>query len=198
MTRRRDDELDELTALWPEAERALVAKLRALPDDAGAPDWAALERDIGKAVDAEAARPRHWRWLSRWWRPALGIGLVAAAAAVVIVARREPASSPSQRAERAADAGVAAPWVEEVRPRAPELDADRIVLGAEGEIDPAELDDEILDGVLAELDVEDWSDDTPQQEAGLVPDLGLEWVDDLDDDELEAVDQWLALLDEGT
>lgn len=196
MTRRRDDELDELTAGWPEAERALVAKLRALPEEAGEPDWAALERDIGKAVDAEAVRPRPWAWLSRWWRPALGLGLVAAAAAIVIVARREPASEPPQ-ARATPDASV--PIVAPEEPRLePEVPVDTIGLGAEGEIDPDELDEEMLDDVLAELDSEAWTDDAPQIEEGLVPDLGLAWVDDLDDDELEAVDRWLAVLDEGT
>ena len=198
MTRRRDDELDELTAGWPDDERKLVARLRALPDEDGQPDWAALERDIGKAVDAEAVRPRPWAWLSRWWRPALGLGLVAAAAAIVIVAKREPASEPERRAERAPDASV--PIVEPDPPLAPEAPVDTIGLGAEGEIDPAEIDEELLDDVLAELDTEGWTDDGPQPhpDEGLVPDLGLDWVDDLDDDELDAVDQWLAVLDEGT
>jgi hypothetical protein len=196
VTRRRDDELDELTAGWPEAERKLVARLRALPEADDLPDWAALERDIGKAVDVEAARPRPWAWLSRWWRPALGLGLVAAAAAIVIVAKREPASEP-QQARTTPDAAV--PIVVPDEPRVvPELPVDTIGLGAEGEIDPDELDEELLDGVLAELDTEAWTDDAPRPEEGLVPDLGLEWVDDLDDDELEAVDQWLAVLDEGT
>lgn len=199
MTRRRDDELDELTAGWPDAERALVAKLRALPEETGEPDWAALERDIGKAVDAEAVRPRPWAWLSRWWRPALGLGLVAAAAAIVIVARREPAGEPDRRAQRTPDASV--PIVAPDQPRLePEAPVDTIGLGAEGEIDPDQLDEEMFDDVLAELDTEGWTDDAPQPhpDDGLVPDLGLEWIDDLDDDELEAVDQWLAVLDEGT
>jgi hypothetical protein len=197
VTRRRDDELDALSAEWPDDERALLARLRALPDEGGEPDWAALERDIGRAVDAEAARPRSWAWLTRWWRPALGLGLVAAAAAIVIVARREPAPAPPQ-ARSAIDAGVVAP-VAEREPPAPRDDRP-LVLGAEGELDPDELDDELLDGVLAELDPEAWTDPSPrpQPEDGLVPDLGLDWVDELDDDELEAVDQWLAVLDEGT
>jgi hypothetical protein len=200
VTRRRDDELDELMADWPEAERKLVVQLRALREEPGTrvePDWAALERDIGKAVDAEAARPRAWAWLTRWWRPALGIGLVAAAAAIVIVARREPASE-APRAERAIDAGAPVPIVVPDEPRPVVEPVDTIGLGAEGEIEPDELDEDVLDDVLAELDTEAWTDDTPQPEVGLVPDLGLEWVDDLDDDELEAVDQWLAVLDEGT
>jgi hypothetical protein len=195
VTRRRDDELDELTTGWPDAERELVGKLRALPEEGREPDWAALERDIAKAVDAEAARPRRWAWLARWWRPALGIGLVAAAAAIVIVAKREPASEPAPRAQ-APDAGVPAPVLVPDEPAPEPVEA--IGLGAEGEIDPDELDEEVLDDVLAELDTEAWTDDAPQPEDGLVPDLGLEWVDELDEDELEAVDQWLAVLDEGT
>ena len=167
MPRRRDDELDELTAAWSDDERAVVDRLRALPDDTPGADWDALEREIGRAVDAEAARRRPWAWLVRRWRPALGLALVAAAAAIVVgVSREEPA--PSRTAH--ADAGVRAP-----APPPAELD------------DVDDLDDEALDAeVLAELVAAEDVDD------GLVPELGLEWIDELDAEELEAVDRWLA------
>ena len=171
------DELDDLT----DDERALVDRLRALPRESEPP--LDLERSIHRAIDAEAKSVRGR--LRRWWAPMLGLALAGTAAAIVIVAR--PADrAPTVELAAPPDAGAppAPVLVEELGPLP-------LPLGVEGELTDDELDDDVVAEVAAALDLDD---EGPAPEDGLVPDLALEWIDDLDDDELEAVDAWLAQL----
>ncbi|MCB9565571.1 MAG: hypothetical protein H6708_34730, partial [Kofleriaceae bacterium] len=52
-----------------------------------------------------------------------------------------------------------------------------------------------LGAALDDPELDDWvagAGPPVEPELGLVPDLGLDWVDDLDDDDLDAVTAWLA------
>ena len=66
-------------------DRALVAKLRALPPEGDEPDWQKLEAAIRAEVGDEAPRPwwRNWRWLVP-----LGRSPTTAALAFVVIGRR--------------------------------------------------------------------------------------------------------------
>jgi len=165
--------------------RALLEQLRGLR---GAPPPGELARDILRAVDAEEARAARspWRCLRRTWRPALGLALAGAAAAIVIVARHD---EPPAHTARVIDAGVPVVPPAPAPTQAPAPDAP-LALGVEGEIDADALDAEVVDEVVLALGGDEW--DAPTPEEGLVPDLSLDWVDDLDDAQVDAVDRWLA------
>lgn len=213
-----DDRALELVAAWADdpgaltdAERAAVERLVARSDEArddadatrellgrlraagGAPDPAPpvldqLGRDVRRAIDELAARRPWWR---RWWAPALG--LAAATAAAVVIMARAPVTPPPRAAQLPAppprDAGAAVP-----EDHATEVDeAAPLALGAAGEIAADDLDDAVLDEVRDALLADDElpPEDEPLPTLGLVPDLSLEWVDGLDDAELDAVARWL-------
>jgi hypothetical protein len=169
--------------------RALLGRIRALREPKPP---AELARDILRAVDAEEERTAKspWRWLRRGWRPVLGIALAATAIAIVVVARRADAPAPTRRAH-VIDAGVPVvpPPVPAPTPD-PEVADAPLALGAEGDIAAEDLVDEVADEVLLALGGDDWT--TPAPIDGLVPDLTLDWVDDLDEEDLEAIDQWLG------
>lgn len=166
--------------------RALLARVRALPAEGEEPAWDEFARSLRAKLDEP---PRGFAaWWQRWWKPAAGIGglgLAIAAAAIVIVARREPAAETSPPVARAVDAGVPAP-VQVAQDDDDDADHadDPLALGAVGEVSADDLDDSVLD----ELEL----DDDDDGEEGLVPDLDLAWIDQLDDDEVESVDAWLA------
>jgi len=183
--------------------RALLDRLRGLPATRAPED---LAREILRVVDTEAERAARspWRWLRRGWRPALGVALAVTAAAVVVVARHEDRTAPPTRAQ-VRDAGVRSvppaptpPVPRGDEPREPhephEIDAP-LALGVEGEVAADELDDTVVDEVRVALGGDDWmaSPEAPQAgDVGLVPDLSLDWIDELDDADLDAVDHWLA------
>jgi hypothetical protein len=169
--------------------RALLGRIRALREPEPP---AELGRDILRAVDDEEARTAKspWRWLRRGWRPALGIVLAATAVVIVVVARPNDRPAPARRAQ-VLDAGV--PVVPPPAPAPtpdPEEEDAPLALGAEGDIAAEDLDDEVADEVLVALGGDDWT--APAPDDGLVPDLTLDWVDDLDDADLEAIDEWLG------
>jgi hypothetical protein len=162
--------------------RALLARVRALPAEGQEPEWDEFARSLRAKLDEP---PRGFAaWWRRWWKPAAGVGglgLAIAAAAIVIVARREPADETSPPVARTVDAGVPPPPIQVAEE---DHSDDPLALGAVGEVSADELDD----SVLAELEL----DDDDDGEEGLVPDLDLAWIDQLDDDEVESVDAWLA------
>jgi hypothetical protein len=186
--------VDGSPALRRDAEetRALLGRLRELPPDGDEPAWDEFARTLrGRIDDAQPGPVR--RWLDRWWKPAFGLGLVAAAAAVVIVARhQQPADAPAdppRTAARAPDAGVAPLPVPGPDLAAPE-DTDPFAFGAIGEIAAEDLDDRVVAALGADDDLSLDGDAHPED--GLVPDLSLDWVDELDDDQIDRVDEWLA------
>lgn len=179
-----------------DGDRALLVRVRALRERGVEPAWDRFERDLARQLDeVEARRSRRW-WL-RLWKPTLGLALAGAAVAAVLFAGGDDTAAPER---------VATPVLVDAAPAPTALlpvplpdDADRpLALGAVGELEVDELDEAVLDDVLAELsagapvdDLAGWTawDDPPED--GLVPDLDLEWVDGLDDNELEAIDRWL-------
>jgi hypothetical protein len=190
--------VDDSPALQREADdtRALLGKLRDLPDAGEEPAWDGFERALRDRLDAERPGPVR-RWLARWWRPALGLGLAAAAATVVIVANHQAPPAPSPTATRTIDAGVT-PIATTLDVPSPPLERDDhddddapFAFGAGGEIPADELDDRVVAALGADEDMN--LDGDAQPEDGLVPDLSLDWIDELDDDQIDRVDQWLAV-----
>ena len=170
-------------------ERAIVTRLRALPDEGREPDWDRFGRELGAKLDATPAKP----WWRRWWTPTIGFGLAVATAAVFVAWPAGTAAPPD--AERVAVLTPdAAP-----QPKVVAAVVDVLAFGAEGELDDAELDDDaVVTEVMAALEIEadaddeETMDDVPDEPVdGLVPDLDLDWVDDLDDEDLAAIDAWL-------
>jgi hypothetical protein len=163
----------------------IIARVRALPQPGKEPDWDAFERDVRRAV---AAMPtprarRRWRW------PVLGIGLAAAVAASVLVLTRAPRVEPREVAIQEPDARAAEePVVPPAAPVRPPSDPSAPLALGDGVIAVEELDaidPDLLDGEREEEEV------ARDDEAGLVPDLELDWLDALDDAELDAVEAWL-------
>lgn len=176
-------------------DRALIARLRALPPEGREPSWESFGRELGRKLDAAPPAP----WWRRWWAPALGASLAAATAVTVLVwphgARAPVVDEPIAVIER-----DAAPAPIPVPVPAPRPGDAVLALGAEGELEDADLDDaDVITEVMAALDDggeddEDLTvlDDVPDEgNEGLVPDLDLAWVDELDDADLDAVTAWL-------
>ncbi len=164
-----------------DADRALLARVRALPPEGGEPDWAALERSIRDAVGPDAPRP----WWKRWQRLVPIGGLAAVTAAALLWLHRagpEPTPAP-----------VALPAPQKVEPpaSAPEpamamwLDGKIVDLD---DVDPsAILDDDYDREAEAALATDDGSGDT----GGILPAGDLQWIDGLDDKALDRAEQWL-------
>lgn len=158
MTRVSDDQLS------PD-EAALVASLRALPDEGTEPDWAQLERQIRLAVGPRVPT----RWWRRWMIPVGAFASLTAAAVIWLIAHRAPVvhvppAAPIARSEPA-------PVVETTQPTAVYLDGEAIEVG---DVDPAVL-----------------LDDSDEFADGLMPASDLRWVDSLDDHALDRVEAFL-------
>lgn len=141
----------------------LVAKLRALPPEGVEPDWKKLEAAIRAEVGEEAPRPwwRNWRWIVPIWA-------LAATAAVALLVTRDHAKpiAPLPQPFVAPIAVTPPPAVE----RAPAvwLDGESVEIG-DGDV-------ELPDAIATEE-----GDDS----------FDLQWIDELDDREIESVEQWL-------
>jgi len=172
-----------------DAVHQLLGELRALPpeDAAGAPpDWAAMERSIRQAVDAQATRPwwRRWQWLV----PAM---TCTAAAAVALALWPRPVA-------------VLAPPAHDREPpthdRAPAPADDVLALWLDGGELDVELSPSALGDLLGALDadagraVEPGAVDEaePADATGVLPAAGLAWIDDLDDAALDRAERALA------
>jgi hypothetical protein len=168
-----------------DAVKTVLGRVRALPPGGGAePDWAAMERSIRQAVDAERTRPwwRSWRWLV----PAM---TCATAAGVLLVIW--PHSAPIAVPRR--------PVVERPAPEPPA--GDRVVAlwldGAEVDVD---VDSALGPGLgaldspdpLGEPGEPDPADDAGAPELGLLPATDLVWLDQLDAAALDRAERWLA------
>jgi hypothetical protein len=154
-------------------------------------DWAAMERSIRDAVGPDVPRPWWKRWRAsdvRWWIVP-GLATVAAATAILVIVLRSPSHelgampAPSSNvAVREPVAPVQKPVTppSEVAPNMVWLDGDGVVLGPEA--------DEVLD----ELELGHLRDMGPSPLGGVelvVSDL--RWVDDLDDDVLDGIENAL-------
>lgn len=172
------------------ATRALLGELRDLPPVGSAPDWAALARAIGDAIDADrSARDRHpWyarlRW--RWLVPTLALATAAALVALVV---QPPAPAPTGAptgAPSGAPTGAPIAHAPSVPTPAPPRAA-TVPLWLDGVAVEVEADasHELLEGWPPEAGDDDGA-------PGLLPAADLAWIDALDDDALEVAEQWLA------
>ena len=175
-----------------DAVHALLDRLRALPPEGRAPDWAAMERSIRQAVAAAPARPwwRRWQWLV----PA--VTCATAAAVLLGIWPRAASIAIPPHLQRPPNVVPAVP----VAPAAKEPPAEDSVValwldGTEVDLDvsaPAVLGDVgiDLDGAQARQPLPQPSEDG--DEIGLLPATDLAWVDTLDDAALDRVERWLA------
>jgi hypothetical protein len=193
------------------AVRELIGAVRDLPQPT-APSWDALARSIGAAVDRSAATPpSRWERMRGWLlRPAIGVGFAAAtAAAIGLWIAKRPASEPTAVLDvPSIDAG--APVIAAPKPL---FHDDLATAGELADLD--QLDDAALDRLAASLDDDPIDDhdgfgsigggaDHRDDDIALVDDaeldadddaLGnpdLDWVDELSDDDVDTLDQWLA------
>jgi len=169
----------------------LLEKLRELPPEGREPDWHEFGRDLREAIDRDQRGV--WGWLRRWWKPAFGLSLACAAAAIVLVVHHgeDVPVATATIAHYSPPVPVPVP-VPAAHPEAP------LALGSAGTIPADDLDDDAVDNVHAALgaDADGLDDDDDlADEDGLVPDLSLDWVDDLDDAQMDRVEKTLAQAD---
>jgi len=171
--RRVEARLGDAPALRSEAEatRALLGELRELPRG-GEPDWSALERSIGDAVGTDV--PRRWRgW--RWLVPGLALATAGAVAVLVL-------HDPGEMTTPAPDPVIAH---EHAKPApAPDVVPSDLPFWLDGQA--VEVESEVLDAIDAEL-----TDDTTADDDALLSTSDLEWIDSLDDADLERAERWL-------
>ena len=153
-----------------DATRALLGELRELPP-AGEPDWTTLERSIQAAVGPDAPKRRRWGFLV----PVFGLATAGAIAAVVL-------HDPAPRTEAPPVPVIATPLAPTLEPVA----ATELPFWLDGQVVRIELD--ALDAALAAL-----LDDDPGMPAddALLSTSELEWIDSLDEGELERAERWL-------
>ena len=167
---REDDQLDT-------DERALVAKLEALPPEGTEPDWQALEAAIRAEVGEQAPRPwwRNWRWIVPVW------ALATTAVVALLVLRGD---SPVEHASTVGPSKLDAGQTEVTPPPA------REAMWLDGEA--VELDD--VDGsALDALDGQARAALAPEGDVtgGILPVADYGWIDALDDESLVAAEDWL-------
>jgi hypothetical protein len=168
---REDDQLDA-------DDKALVAKLKALPPDGTEPDWQVLEAAIRAEVGEDAPRPwwRNWRWIVPVW----ALGTTAVIAFVLLRGshvEQTASTRPAQLDAGAHDEGPAAPA--------------REAMWLDGEV--VELDD-VSGSALDELDGPARAALAPEGgvTGGILPVADYGWIDTLDDEALVAAEDWLA------
>jgi anti-sigma factor RsiW len=160
------------------ATRSLLGALRELPREGTEPDWAAMERSIRAAVGPRVPRS-WWRAAWRWLAPVTALAMAGAMLALwVHDPRRVPAPADApQPLATALDAGAERPPIAAV---------DSVPLW--------------LDGSAIEVDLEAaellGTEDEPAREdgevEGLLPTANLAAIDEMSDDELANLEQWLA------
>src|SRR3954469_1700559 len=96
---RNEDDLDNQL---DDDDRALIAKLKALPPEGKEPDWQQLAASIRAEVGDQAPRPwwRNWRWIVPVWALA-----TTAVVTLVVLRSGRPVEQPATAAAQI-DAGV--------------------------------------------------------------------------------------------
>jgi hypothetical protein len=188
-----DNEPDDLIGQLGRAERDRRRS-------AAQPDWQALQLAISNAV-AQHPVPRA-SWWRRWLLPTTGLATVAAALAIWINAGSVGKVAPIFTA-LAIDAAPSKVALVDQPPAAPvdvadttELSADQLFMADDG--DDSAFDDQSSDfmqhqnqaALMGEYDIH--VDDENDQDGSLGPDTGLRWIDDMDDQRLDALEQWLS------
>lgn len=159
------------------AARELLGQLRDLPPVGSEPDWAALERSIGDAVGRDVPVPWYQRLRWRFIVPVLALG--AAAAILVLVVQppeTAPLDGPIVRHALPAPAPVAPNDTDLTVPLWLDGSSLEVALDA---IDPFELEWELaIEGPVPAT-------------AELLPPTDLAWVDELDSEALDVVEDML-------
>lgn len=170
-------ELEDIRALLGQVEQTA-------PEPASEPDWQAMSASIRQACAEQQGQTSLLRKLLAP-KYAIGVFVAAAAAVVLIVALRDGARTPDRVAT--IDAGV----VEEVA-EAFEIEIDELRSPEIEELSGEELAD--LEESLAELDPlgGDDDDDEPDETLDVFGEPEYEWVDDLSEEELTRVADYLA------
>lgn len=193
-------ELDAAMTAELAAHRSLVRELRALPERAPSPNWRALEASIRQACDEVPLRRSWWHSLRDAWRlPALGLGGAAMAALALLLWARapKPVEAPLDGAPRES-AAIAMIATETLPPAASEHAASERVAALY-------LDDEVVDDfdeggvdeLMKQLPEEaafalGTSEGSAEEDDELLPGGAYDdEIDQLDDDALRALDQWL-------
>ncbi|MFT3695219.1 MAG: hypothetical protein QM831_18955 [Kofleriaceae bacterium] len=148
-------------------DEALVAKLRALPQEGVEPDWAKLSAAINVAVGPRVPSPwwRNWRWMV----PVGAFASLTAAAMIWLVANHGTNHTPMIEMPIAHTEPAPAPAAEE---------KGTVYLDGEA-VDVQDVDPSVL------------LDDSDEFADGLMPGSDLRWVDSLDDHALDKVEAYL-------
>jgi hypothetical protein len=181
--------VEALLARSPEARRdaddlrALLVDVRAEGEPSTEPAWRELDRQVRAAIATAATATPWWR---RWFAlPAMLAASTAATIALVVIATdRGNVPMVVDAALPVADNDPPAPTVV-VPAHEPGmwLDGDALALDKLDDASAAEIEF-VLDDALDVVGAVDVMYDGPDYD-------DLEWVDELDDDELDALDSWL-------
>lgn len=201
---REGSALDEAMAAELASHRALVSELRGLPERAPSPNWRQLEASIREACDEVPVKRSWWQALRDAWRvPTLGLGAAVMASLALLMWTRAP--KPVEQALDAAPREIERELpAKAAEPHAPALD-ERTASGA------MFLDDEIVDDI-DERGVDELmkqlpddaafalgaSDQNSDDEDELLPGGAYDdEIEQLDDEALRALDQWLEAEQKG-
>jgi hypothetical protein len=161
---------------------ALVARVRALADEPGEPDWNALQIAISNAVGSTVPVPWWRRW--RWVVPIGGFAIVAAA---VVLWLRPVDRNQGEPRDARPPTTVSAAIPVDVTPAA-SAPAAVWLDGAAVNID--DVDDSMFDDldrdVRGALD-----DDGGSVTGGILSTTDFRWIEDLDEASIERVEHWL-------
>jgi len=160
-----------------QATRALLGALRELPREGTEPDWAAMERSISASVGPRVPRT-WWRAAWRWVVPVTALAMAGAMLVLWVHDARGPAPTPAlPPLATALDGGAELPPIAAV---------DSVPLWLDGSAIDVDLDAAEL------LGVDDARAPDDGEVGGLLPTANLAAIDELSDEELASLEQWLA------
>lgn len=175
-----------------DAIAGVLGALRELP-----PEPPPASEAVVRAVRIACAEPEPWSartrgWIRRRWPVIVPLALAAGVIAVVAIVR----TAEDHGAKVVAQNPTMPVPVPVPAPPAPTVDTAPILLDGEA-AELGALDDDAADALDRELGDElaaigDLDDDLGGDSDLALPDDDLGWVDDLDDESAEALDQWLA------
>lgn len=204
------DELDAAMTDELASHRALVNELRGLPERAPSPNWRQLEASIRQACDEVPIKRSWWRSLRDAWRvPTLGLGAAAMASLALLMWTRAP--KPVEQPLDAAPHDVAP---NPTKPNSPTDLAGRAPsppLAERSATTAMYLDDEVVDDIdergvdelMRQLPDDDafvlgTSEETSDDDDELLPGGSYDdEIEQLDDEALRALDQWLEAEQKG-
>src|SRR3954469_1205816 len=175
---RNEDDLDNQL---DDDDRALIAKLKALPPEGKEPDWQQLAASIRAEVGDAAPAPwwRNWRWIIPVW------ALATTAVVTLVVTHHHRPAHEQTSAHVIPDARTETTEPEQT----PVAQEPAPTIWLDGEpVDLDEVDDSALEAI-GETEAPSPDDQTHQD---MLPVTDLGWIDQLDDRGLDQVEKWLA------